>query len=430
MHIRNTIFALAMLACGALTASPAAPPAASQAAPARDSHPPAQTDEQRGMAEAGQRWAGQGVKVGAFLDDVSVYTLEGKGTQARFALEGPADAAGHRFAHLPSRAAPQCPSLRSIIEAHDPEVRTVLLYTIEAHPQVDESPYRPGREWVTPQNEKAGVLHRQPRKLEDRLPLARDMHEQLGEVAPMLVDGMDNSAWKSLGGGPNMAVLIDSDGKVIAKQGWLDSGAMATGDRCAPEGSATIAALAEYETSKKARPQMEAFIEAVNKGETSTRRKSSSRRTRASGSIRRPARAIRWASARGVNGIKRSQRASRCVESAVIDVHSRDHHRARNQRLLAPDRLSQAGAPNPTYWFDDRGPDNRASCTSRIDVTPSFRECFKPALDWMTATKPEELRAIYPGNDFAPSADTAQRWREALITWRAATGRAAIELAK
>ena len=65
MHIRNTILALAMIACGALTASPAAPPAAPPA-----KAPPTQTDEQPGMAEAGQRWASQGVKVGAYLDKV------------------------------------------------------------------------------------------------------------------------------------------------------------------------------------------------------------------------------------------------------------------------------------------------------------------------------------------------------------------------
>ena len=42
----------------------------------------------------------------------------------------------------------------------------------------------------------------------------------------MLVDAMDNQAWQMLGGGPNLALLIDTNGIVVAKQGWLDAEAM------------------------------------------------------------------------------------------------------------------------------------------------------------------------------------------------------------
>jgi hypothetical protein len=43
----------------------------------------------------------------------------------------------------------------------------------------------------------------------------------------VLVDNMRNEAWSTLGGGPNMAVLIGTDGKGIARQAWFDADAMA-----------------------------------------------------------------------------------------------------------------------------------------------------------------------------------------------------------
>ena len=378
------------------------------------------------MAEAGKRWESQGVKIGAYLDDVSVYTLEGKGTRlASLWKDRPVLLVTASITCPVARR--RCPNLKSIIEAHDPEVRTVLLYTIEAHPQSDHSPYRPGKEWVTPQNEEAKILHRQPTKLEDRLPLARDMHQQLSEVAPMLVDGMDNSAWKALGGGPNMAVLIDSDGKVIAKQGWLHVGKMES-DIAALLKARSERALAEYETSKKARSQMEAFIEAVKSGEVGGDAKEK---------FLSPHARIWFDQKTGPGnplGISPWREWDK-VLNAHHDAESADSHvnavtvTARETNDFSRLIDFPGWRAKSTYWFDAEGRIIE-QLYEPMDVTPSFRECFKPALDWMTANKPEELRAIYPGNDFAPSADTAARWRAALIEWRAATGRAAIELSE
>jgi hypothetical protein len=46
--------------------------------------------------------------------------------------------------------------------------------------------------------------------------------EVTGISFPVYADGLDNSAWKALGSGPNLAVLVDERGTVIAKQGWLN----------------------------------------------------------------------------------------------------------------------------------------------------------------------------------------------------------------
>ena len=45
--------------------------------------------------------------------------------------------------------------------------------------------------------------------------------------APVYVDKMDNEVWLMLGAGPNLAVLVKTDGTVLAKQSWLDIDALA-----------------------------------------------------------------------------------------------------------------------------------------------------------------------------------------------------------
>jgi hypothetical protein len=48
------------------------------------------------------------------------------------------------------------------------------------------------------------------------------MVRELGITIPVLIDEMDNPLWCTYGPAPNIAYLIDSDGKIIGKQGWYD----------------------------------------------------------------------------------------------------------------------------------------------------------------------------------------------------------------
>ena len=47
--------------------------------------------------------------------------------------------------------------------------------------------------------------------------------ERTGIEYTVLIDDMDNQAWKTFGGGPDLALLVERNGKVVAKQGWLDT---------------------------------------------------------------------------------------------------------------------------------------------------------------------------------------------------------------
>ena len=372
------------------------------------------------MADAAKKWETQGVQVGEHVDDLSIYSLEGKGTRlSKLWKNRPVLLVTASLTCPIARGS--CPHLQSIIDANDPEVRVVLLYTIEADPQTDASPYSPGREWITPENERSNILHRQPKTLEDRLLLANAMNDRLKSLAPMFVDGMDNAVWKSLGGGPNMALLIDTSGRVVAKQGWLDVGEMAKSVDALLH-HRTAAASGAYFAGKHARPRMEAFIEALQSEDVS----------RADAYYAKGARM--WIDQKSGEGSPagldarrewdQALNAKRLIESATIEA---------NAVIVVATKVNDfdrmidfAGErARTTYWFNDAG-EIAEVVREPMRVTPSFQASFKPALEWAKSNRAEELRAIYPNNDFAQTADAAKRWRALLTEWRTATGRASI----
>lgn len=111
------------------------------------------------------------------------------------------------------------PGLGELQDRYRGELRVIVLYVYEPHPKGDPSPYT-GEEWVTLSNMLAGILHRQPRSLVERLILARQFERHIQGAVPVLVDDMDNPYWMAVGGGPNTALFIGTNGHVLAKQGW------------------------------------------------------------------------------------------------------------------------------------------------------------------------------------------------------------------
>ncbi len=115
------------------------------------------------------------------------------------------------------------PGLKGIAKRFGDRIDVVVFYTIEAHPHEDPSPYTEGEEWVTQLNRKQGVLCRQPTTLDERIKLAKRLKESAAIDSRILVDCMNNAGWRALGAGPNVAVLVDPKGLVLAKQGWFDA---------------------------------------------------------------------------------------------------------------------------------------------------------------------------------------------------------------
>ncbi len=105
-------------------------------------------------------------------------------------------------------------------------INTVIIYVVEAHPIDVPSPYTDGI-WLTPLNEIAGIHCAQPRNLEGRIELAEQLRRRVRLSIPMLIDDMDNRVWREFGSAPNVAMLVQPDGRIAFKQGWFEAEEMA-----------------------------------------------------------------------------------------------------------------------------------------------------------------------------------------------------------
>ena len=88
------------------------------------------------------------------------------------------------------------------------------------------SPYT-DKIWLTTLNEVAGIHCAQPRTLEGRIALAHELRRRFRLSTSMLIDAMDDRAWRAFGVPPNVAILVDPDGRIAVKQGWFEPPEMA-----------------------------------------------------------------------------------------------------------------------------------------------------------------------------------------------------------
>ena len=110
-------------------------------------------------------------------------------------------------------------------------INAVVLYTVDAHPKIDHAPHRPGEEWLTPDNEREGILHRQPTTLAERRELAQLFRADYAPELPVYLDDLDNTRWHQLGTGACLGLLVRVGGQVALKQGWFEVDAMLTAAR-------------------------------------------------------------------------------------------------------------------------------------------------------------------------------------------------------
>lgn len=113
------------------------------------------------------------------------------------------------------------PALNQIVAAYNDQVTICVIYTVEAHPDIDISPYFGTVNTGAP-NINAGILYRQPTTYGERLDVVKDMQQAMSINAPIYVDGPCNQWWSVFGPAPNNAYLIDPNGIVVAKHGWFN----------------------------------------------------------------------------------------------------------------------------------------------------------------------------------------------------------------
>jgi hypothetical protein len=173
------------------------------------------------MEDARTMFASRGVQPGEPLPALPATTLEGAPTSVR-ALQGARPLVLVTASLTCSVARAQQADVDALREQFGERVAVVVLYTIEAHPKSDPCPYT-GEEWIPKVNERDGVLERQPTTLEERLRLAREYQRRFSRGATVVVDTMDNAAWKAVGEAPNLGLVVDAAGVVRSREGWFDA---------------------------------------------------------------------------------------------------------------------------------------------------------------------------------------------------------------
>lgn len=162
-----------------------------------------------------------GPKPGTEAPDFTLTSVEGKSIQA--------SALWKEKPTVIITASHTCPVFRgkalaieSLRKDFGDRANFIVVYTLEAHPQGDPSPYS-GEEWVTPKNEKEGILFRQPTTDAERMERAKACAEREKMTVPVVVDSMANTVWKAYGSAPNCAYIVGKDGKVIEAEPWMDA---------------------------------------------------------------------------------------------------------------------------------------------------------------------------------------------------------------
>ncbi len=161
-----------------------------------------------------------GYLVGEVVEDFILYDAEGTGYQLSEALaEGPVLLVSGRYT---------CPRFRvnlnniaQIQEDFGDQLTVWLPCCVEAHPHTDISPYFG---YVNPatSNITLGIIYDQPDTYQDRINTVNDMLENLDVPAPVLLDTPCNDWWDAYGPAENNAYLIETDGTVVLKHGWMN----------------------------------------------------------------------------------------------------------------------------------------------------------------------------------------------------------------
>lgn len=113
-----------------------------------------------------------------------------------------------------------CPVFRSRVDAiralqkeFGDRVNWVMIYTREAHPSDG---------WVQRRNQMEGIDIPQHTSFDDRHQCAALTQARLNPGLTILVDELDDRVTEAYGGFPNRGFVLDSTGRLVAKQAWID----------------------------------------------------------------------------------------------------------------------------------------------------------------------------------------------------------------
>lgn len=110
--------------------------------------------------------------------------------------------------------------INDVVSLYGNQLTTIIVYTPEAHPYLDISPYF-GAVNTGQENMNAGILYEQPETYGERKAVLQDMLDSMQIAAPVYLDGPCNTWWNYYGPQPNNAYLIDTSGTIFRHHDWL-----------------------------------------------------------------------------------------------------------------------------------------------------------------------------------------------------------------
>ncbi|MEA2068919.1 MAG: carboxylesterase family protein, partial [Verrucomicrobiota bacterium] len=174
--------------------------------------------KQQGQAsryeEGRNKYAKQGLQAGQKVPELEVYDLQGNKKPLSNLWKNKLAVLVTASATCPISVR-TCPSLKPLSVATANEANIGILYVKEAHPAEGETP---------PAGRKLGTrAHPQPNTFKEKLELARLFDEEIDHGSVIYVDNLEKTAATALGVGPNIGLLINTDGTVVLRQGWYDA---------------------------------------------------------------------------------------------------------------------------------------------------------------------------------------------------------------
>ncbi|TVR40505.1 MAG: T9SS C-terminal target domain-containing protein [Cryomorphaceae bacterium] len=164
----------------------------------------------------------EGYMVGEVVADFTLYSHDGQEVTLSEVLaeNKPVLLVGSNYSCW--RFRDQIAPINAIVDYYGDLLNAYYVYTVEAHPHIDISPYN-GQLWTGQRNFDDGVLIRQAVTYGDRLEAIDEMLENYTPIPQILVDGPCNEFWLNYGQMPNHAYLIDRHGIVQIRQTWVNS---------------------------------------------------------------------------------------------------------------------------------------------------------------------------------------------------------------
>lgn len=114
------------------------------------------------------------------------------------------------------------PTIDSVVKRYGKLISTYIVYTAEAHPIIDNSPYLGGDPYSDEQNFLDGVQFTQPRTYGERRAIEHAMVASMQINAPILFDAPCNQWLETYGPAPNNAYVIDPKGVIRYKHPWFN----------------------------------------------------------------------------------------------------------------------------------------------------------------------------------------------------------------